>query len=165
MSWTLIERQYVTTPTTSLVLGSGGTIPQTYKSLKLVVSARTTGTGSPGNEYVTVAFNGTATITGKACWGYGSGVNVGSPTSILAFANGANDSSSTHTNSEIVIPNYSSTTTKIATQQVVLETNATTSVDYVSAYTWSLTSPITSITLTASNSLVSGSTFTLYGLQ
>lgn len=178
MSWTLIESQTLGSSQVSVTLGSGGTIPQTYKSLKVVVSARSNNNSAP-DDMVLVYFNGAASnLSGKRIYGLGSGTpgsdslsnaNAGSSgTRIVGGASTGNTgTASTFGNVEITIPNYASTTVnKVTSGEGVGENNATLAVQIMAAGLWSSTNAITSITLTGYyNDFLSGSTFYLYGLK
>lgn len=165
MGWTLIEHQSLSNSAASVTLGSGGTIPQTYKTLKLLVSLREDGTagvffvnlnGSTSNQtQVLIYTSGTSVLSATA-----SNINsVLAPSSFTA---------STFSNAEITIPNYSGNTNKPVAIDAVAENNAASSGMRLTAALWSNTAAVTSITLTANpgvSNFVSGSSFSLYGLK
>lgn len=168
MSWTLIESQTVSgSSTTSVTLGSGGTIPQTYKTLKLIVSFR--GTSNFNDLYVTV--NGsTSTYTNRYILGNGAAASSGSSGTTYAYggvSDGTTQTASTFSSHEITIPNYTGSTNKPISVDAVAETNATTAYQTLNAALWSTTSAITSITVkdSATTTIIADSTFTLYGLK
>lgn len=172
MGWTLIQHTALTSSAASVTLGSGGTIPQTYKTLKLVVSARSDLAANYHN-FFSVEFNGSASgISQRKIEGYGGGtVGSNSGTTNTGTVPAAGATASTFGNYEITIPNYSSTTAnKPTSTDLVTENNAsgTYSADaWLQAGLWSNNSAISSIALLVQNSanFVSGSTFTLYGLS
>lgn len=168
MSWTMIESQTLGASTASVTLGSGGTIPQTYKTLLLVASARTDG----AVVWDTVKINpnnATTSLTDR--YVYGTGTTTGATTDVVGLmtfaATGANATASTFGNGLTVFPNYAGSTNKPISSDGVSETNATGATQALTASLWSSTAAITSIVLkpfTGTN-FVSGSTFTLYGLK
>jgi hypothetical protein len=139
-------------------------IPQTgYTDLKIVVSSRTSGTDSP----VKIEFNG---VTTGYSWRriYGNGSSVSSLSGTDAYSLHVDTSSMTanaFSNSEIYIPNYTSSSQKSFSVDTALETNGTAGELFMLACLSTTTNAITSITLTHLNStLVAGSTFSLYGI-
>ena len=142
-------------------------IPQTYTDLKLVMSIRSTTSGSVGlqgwfNSYgTTMSFrtlggNGTTTSTNSGSFGVFSFVTM----------NDSGTTANTCTNLEMYIPNYASASSqKSFSIDSAQENNATTAyIDMVAGLNQS-TSPITSITLgPSSGNFAANSTFTLYGV-
>ena len=176
MSWTLIEHQALSSSAASVTLGSGGTIPQTYKTLKLVMSIRGTSTtvialyaqwnGSGANQTGrTLSGTGTITYSGTAL---SLTTTIGGQTYARVsdyYVNDANTTSNTFTSFDLTIPNYAGSTNKPFSIDWVSEANATAAYQEMSAGLWSQTAAITSIKLAPnSNDFASGSTFTLYGL-
>lgn len=163
MSWKLIEHQALTSSVASVTLGNGGTIPQTYKTLKLVVSARCTADAVDNS----LTFNG-ATTNFSDRWLYGDGAVAGSTTStkIDFLQVRSTYTANVFSNSEITIPNYAGSTNKPVSVDTVTENNATTSYLLLDAGLWANTAAITSITITPfTGSYAANSTFTLYGLK
>ena len=166
MSWTLIEHQALSSSAASVTLGSGGTIPQTYKTLRLVISGRNTAAGSnaPGMR---VALNGsTANFTSRIVYGNGTATGSYSDTNEIAWTSGDANTANTFASTDIVFTNYSSTSaSKAISSETVIENNATRGDQAMHAVLWSNNNAITSITVSpSSDSWKSGSTFTLYGL-
>jgi hypothetical protein len=171
----------------SQVVGSGGassitfsSIPNTYTDLKLVISARTNGTGSGyGNSYDVfyLTFNGVGSGYSWINLGdSGSGGTMGAvsgtataQTSLyfgLVNANGSYGTSNTFCNNELYIPNYTSSNYKSVSADSVMEQNASWSPAALFAGLWSNTAAINSITITLdANALVQYSTFYLYGIR
>lgn len=169
MGWTLIQHTALTSSAASVTLGSGGTIPQTYKTLKLVVSSRDSNAGQVYGNLL-IRFNGSATTySGRLLQGNGAAASssTNSTTEIESLSTGATATASTFASGELTIPNYTGSTNKAASLDVVTETNGTTAYQRLNAVLWSNTAAITSIDLlpTASTNFQSGSTFTLYGLS
>lgn len=171
MSWTLIESQTLSSSQASVTLGSGGTLPQTYKTLRLVISPRLTNT-MYGYE-IRVRPNGdTANGSARVLRGY-NGSSVSSYTDAYATASdsqlGNGATANTFGSVELTIPNYASTAAnKVMSSESVSENNAADGRLDMIASLWASTAAITSITLDSPanpNSFVSGSTFTLYGLK
>lgn len=163
MSWTLIEHQALSSSAASVTLGSGGTIPQTYKTLKLVLSTIC----STDNIVEIRPNNATANQTRRSLYGTGSAAGSGTGTNIRAASGYTSYTANTPGNSEVTFPNYTSTTTnKPISADGVAENNATAALQLMEALLWSDTSAITSIVVIApsSGTMSSGSTFTLYGL-
>lgn len=156
-----------------MTLGSGGSLPQTFKTLQLVYSARTT----YDNIYITwngfrVTFNGSST-------GYstrmieGNGASVGSQvqgvTTYIEYALAVPDAATTANtfgNGCLLLPNYSTSANKVITADRVTENNATQASQLLFAGLWANSAAITSITITDADGLIAAnSTFTLYGLK
>jgi hypothetical protein len=159
-------------------VGSGGqasidftVIPSTFTDLCLVYSTRTTNAAtftdtdikfngsSSGYSERMLSANGTAAFSAATS---GSKINWGA-------SDGANATSSTFSSGSIYIPNYTGSTNKSFSQDVVTENNsgATNSVTMnVHVGLWSNTAVINQITLTpASGNFVQYSTATLYGIK
>ena len=148
----------------SVTLGSGGTIPQTYTDLILICNVKNS--ANTGDE-VGIQFNsdtsGSSTNYSRTrLFGNGSSASSGRSNNVDKGALGIN---STSNFDPIVasIQNYSNSTTY---KTVLSRGNAD---GYVSLYTslWRSTAAITSITLKpdSGTTFASGSTFTLYGIK
>ena len=173
MSWTLIESQTLGASAASVNLGSGGTIPQTYKSLMLVISARSTQSAWSSGMYI--GFNGnTSTLySNRELYGYSTGAasraDTNSPGYVYAGAiPAASDTSNTFSCDQVVIPNYTTSQYKPFSCDVVDEGNTSTAYNanlWMTAGLWSSTAAVTSVQAYSSVNFTSGSTFTLYGLK
>lgn len=156
----------------SIEVGSAGaanidftSIPQGYTDLKLVLSARTTTTGTAAN--VAFSFNGsTASRTGIYLGGNGSSASSGSVAEFLIWTLPYNDATSNvFGNTEVYIPNYAGSTNKSFSTDGVSENNATDGRVAFTASLWSNTAAINRVTLTPqAGSLMQYSTATLYGI-
>ena len=164
MSWVLIEHQALTSSVASVTLGSGGTIPQTYKSLMLLITART----SPSFTSLSydVFINGATSSPNNTRVLSGNGSTAASEvTTSRTWATAASATSNTFSNSALIFSNYTSSSShKVISMDTVTENNATAATQALQATLWADNNPITSITLSRSD-FVSGSTFTLYGLR
>lgn len=159
MGYTLIASQVLSASAASVTFSS---IPQTYKSLKLIVSARNDNTTS----YATITFNSSSTsYSGRYLLGNGASASSGT-----VSANNAGDvdvstnTASTFGSLSIDIPNYSGSTNKAFSIDVVTETNGATAYQEMWANLWSNTSAISSIVLASATNFVAGSSFYLYGI-
>lgn len=166
MSWTLIESQTLVSSAASVTLGNGGTIPQTYKALRVVISAR----GDNGGTFVygTVQINGNNNgFTYRELRGTGSTVSSVSGSNGYNFgASGSTATASTFGSLVVDFPNYAGSTNKPYTVDWISETNGTTAIQSLVAGLWSNTSAITSLTFTLDGaSYATYSTLTLYGLK
>lgn len=165
MSWTLIESQTLGSSVASVTLGSGGTIPQTYKTLKLVISARTD--QASVKDLIVKPNNSTSNLTMRYLIGTGAAVGTGTGTTgQVGNLNGTGQTASTFNSTEITFPNYAGSTNKPFTADDVSENNGTTAYQTLFANLWSDTTAITSIVLAPNaGNFITGSTFTLYGLK
>lgn len=169
MGWQLIQAYNVgdsitAAPAASITFSS---IPQTYKSLKIVLSLRSDG----ANIATGIQFklnNTTANSSKRDIQGNGASVTSSSASSATAESSntvGASATANTFNNVEITIPNYSGSTNKVFSVDGVTENNAATAYQDLQAWLTTVTSGITSIVLAPnSGSFVFGSTATLYGL-
>ena len=154
-------------------------IPQTgYTDLKIVMSCRTSGTGSAGAGYqerVNVYFNGTTTSYSERWIQAEGGTTVNSGTTYFnaAGSNGlagttvpSDWTANTFNNTELYIPNYNSTSTyKSWSVDAAAENNGSFGSLMLAACLWSNNSAITTIAISPkANSWVTGSTFSLYGV-
>lgn len=165
MGWQLIESQSLQASAASVTFSS---IPQTYKSLMLLWSARSARTVVNTDDMV-VGFNGVNTnLSGRYLWGTGSAAASGTDTQVLVGEYPTSTATAlTFANCCICIPNYASTTiNKAFSADTVGENNGTLAYTTLAAGLWSSTAAITSITLKtgSASSMDFGSTFQLYGL-
>lgn len=165
---------YIQIATTTV--GAGGAtditfsnIPATYTDLLIKASLRddVTSTGTYNNT--TISFNGS---TANATYGelYGTGSAAGSGTTTNAkfnYVNTATATTSTFSNGELYIPNYTGANNKSSLTEMVPETNAAATGMVMGANLWSQTAAITSIGInpTVDAKFVQYSTVTLYGIK
>lgn len=163
MSWTLIENKSLGSNTTSVVFSS---IPQTYKTLKVLISSR--GTGGATTDTGGISFNTSSAGSVRLLYGTGSTAAATTQTSLVWVANAtaAGSTSNTFANAEVIIPNYAGSTAKPISVDNVNENNGTEATLHLVAGLRTDTSAITSITFTLSSAnFVTNSTFSLYGLK
>ena len=152
----------------SNTVGSGGassvtfsSIPNTYTDLKVVFSLRSD-TGGGTESYVQLNSTNFTDIMLR-----GNGSTATSNTLGILLINASGSTSNVFTNGEIYIPNYTSSTAKSASVDVVTENNATGANAQAVALLWSsVTSAVTSLTITDNyGSWVQYSTAYLYGIK
>lgn len=165
-------------PISTVTVGNGGVssisftgIPQTYTDLVIKLSARST----IGGGDCTMIFNGStaAAYTGRLLYSDGTNPAAANNSGQANMSWGAGainrstTTSNTFANTEVYIPNYTSSSYKPVSTDSVEENNATQAYLELSASIWSNASPIFSVTLTPSSSgnFVQYSTATLYGIR
>jgi len=162
----------------SNTVGSGGassvtfsSIPATYTDLIVKVSSRHT--YSQVWDWFSIAFNGSSSgysiilfWTDSSTPASYAGNNQSNMT-ITEGGDGASATTNTFGNTEIYIPNYTSSNYKSVSADAVNENSATSAGKGFTAGLWSNTSTITSIQITPSNSgnFVQYSSFYLYGIN
>lgn len=178
MGWTLIDYQSLSSSAASVTISN---IPQTYKTLMLVVSARTNSSAQPYDDYIITVNNDTSGVYGstgkynsRTILGEGSGTPSSSSATnaVPAYWNNAVVANTATANTfgvtNFVFPNYTSTTAnKVFSGDAVAENNATAGQLTFGAFLWANTNALTSLKLAPNNgtAFVSGSTFSLYGLK
>lgn len=144
-------------------------IPSGYTDLKLVLSLR----GSDANNYVNsrISFNGsTSGYSSKLLYGTGSGTgslnnSVTTAVDYSAYGTGSIATANTFGNTEIYIPNYTSSNNKSLSVDQVSENNATTVITALTAGLWSNSAAINQVTITPSvGTFAQYTTATLYGI-
>jgi hypothetical protein len=159
----IIQHQELASSQASITFSS---IPTTFTDLVVVYSLRL----DAAEDYFGVELNGSASnFTLRSLFGNGSTATSDSRSDGL-IGNTANKStftSSTFSNGQLYIPNYRSSANKSLSNDTVTENNATEAGQRITALLWSITDPITSITLNAAgaNNFVQYSSATLYGIK
>jgi hypothetical protein len=161
------------TPTFTLIasstVGAGGaasidftSIPSTYTDLVVKISTRF----NSANAAIKIGFNSSTTnLSIRYLYGSGSAASSGSDAQIYAYANSSGSTASTFGNSEVYIPNYTSSNNKSVSVDAVTENNATAADMLLGAGLWSNTAAITAIGLVPiSGNFVQYSTAYLYGI-
>ena len=164
----LIESTTLGSAQSSVTIGSGGTIPQTYTDLCVKMSIRGTKTGT--GEGLFMSING---LTTNRSWkwiygaGSGSGGSSGGSDHMIGNMTASSSTSNTFSNIELYIPNYASTSQyKTISVDTVDENNATSAFMTLLASLWSSNSAITSLTFAPeANNFDVGSSFYLYGVK
>ena len=141
-------------------------IPQTYTDLVIKFSVRFTDAGTSNSGLFRI--NGsTVNYTRKVLEGAGSGTpgSYGGSSSAWSTTDmgAAGSTASTFGSGELYITNYTSSNYKSATQDVVMENNASTAYMTLNSFLWSDTSAISYITCTGN--FAQYSTFHLYGIK
>jgi hypothetical protein len=167
MATTFVKIQTVT-------VGSGGaatidftSIPQTYTDLKLLVSVRTN--RSAVVDALEIKFNNLTTNRSyREIYGSGSAAASSSGAALSGgYIPSATATASIFSNTEIYIPNYTSSNFKSASADNVGENNATESYLNLEANLWSATAAINQVTLYMSYGTLFNqySSATLYGIK
>jgi hypothetical protein len=156
----VIEHQELASAQTAITFSL---IPQTFTDLLLVFSAR-------GQGDVKIKFNGSSTLPsrrhlfgngGSAGSGSGTDGYVGRSAPTTATAN-------TFGNTQVYIPNYTSSSAKTYSVDSVDENNGTTAFQMIIAGLWNVTDPITSLEISdlggGALQFVQYSSATLYGV-
>ena len=159
----------------TVTVGAGGassidftSIPQTGTDLLIMFSLRSLDNGGP-RDYIKVRFNGitTSTYTVRYLEGDGSVAASG------VFANqsywytntglnGSTSTSNTFANSQIYLPNYSSSNAKTGSVDSVSENNATQAGQTIAAWSSTTTAAITSLSIIGNTNWAQYSTASLY---
>jgi hypothetical protein len=169
-TYTLIATQTVAGSAAASI--SFSSIPAKYTDLKFFISAR----GSQASVYAAtfISFNGsTASFSNREL--YGTGSAGGTSSSAISpgtgqgsiYINGSTATASTFNNSEIYIPNYSSTTlNKSYSCETAAENNATANLNDVIAGLWSNTAAINQVTFTPqTGNFAIDTSISLYGIS
>lgn len=141
----------------SVTVGAGGassidftSIPQTFTDLVVVISARSTYSGT--NDNLDIQFNGSTTnYTDRLLRGNGSAAastsHSGNGSALLTYDYFENGlwTTSTFSNIIVTIPNYAGTTNKSISADHVSENNGTAAGMSIMAGLWSNTAAITSV--------------------
>lgn len=166
-TYVLIDKAILTSQQASVTFTGLGSYSSDYTDLLIKVSARQSNVA----EWFYIYFNGSGSSYNNKIL-YGSGSGVGNDQGTTPFSGNANYSSSTSNtfaNSEVYIPNFSSSNYKSWSADGVQENNATTAFMGFHSNLWSNTAAITSIEINAqsapSQGFVSGSSFYLYGIK
>jgi len=146
---------------------SFNSIPQTFTDLVIRLSLRSTRTGFPSATYI--SFNSTGyNSAGRVFYATGSDRgSYGFTDGTIGAVSSAASTSNTFSNSEIYIPNYSSSGSKSYSVDYVFENNATAAEMGIIAGVWANSAPITNIDIDdfSTNSFVQYSSASLYGIR
>jgi hypothetical protein len=163
-TYEIINETTLTTTAASITFSS---IPQTFTDLKIVISGRSDWANAINTDGILVRPNGSSSnMTSIRLYGSGSSAASDTNAGQLVLTN-ASATANTFGNSEIYIPNYTSSNNKSMSIDAVSETNATTAYASLGTLLWSNSSAITSLDLLPQNgpNFVSGSSFYLYGIS
>ena len=155
-------------------VGSGGAssieftgIDQTGTHLVLLLSARSTNTGSYGYGFANIEFNGDQNGNYSYLRLRGDGSTVASATSQtkyrceIGLMPAAVTTANTFSNSETIIANYTSSTVKTISTNTVTENNATDATQEIVCNKWD-GSALTSMIISSASALAEYSTASLY---
>lgn len=141
-------------------------IPATYTDLVVLASLRTT--TNDGYQSVTVNFNGSPSYTLRRLYNVGSDASSATYWAIAPADSATLMTANTYGSLSIYLPNYTGTTNKSASVDVVVENNVSGGVSWqgLNAGLATLTSAITTITLApyGGNNFKQYSKATLYGI-
>ena len=162
-TYTLLNSYQATGSVASIAFTS---IPQTYTDLLLVGSLRETQAGVIGGPKVRPN-NVTTNFTGKRLYGAGTSYGSDNLTAWFLLDCCSNATTNTFGNSEIYIPNYTSSINKSASVNSTMENNSTTDWEVeIHGSLWSNTSAITSLYVYPdSGNFVQYSSLYLYGIK
>jgi len=165
----------------TVTVGSGGSatigftsIPATYTNLQLLLSLRTTGTGSSAGSIGQITFNSTSSgYAVRDVYGFGSGGAGGGGFSFATTYiptgrdDNANQTANTFSNQLVYILDYAGSNYKAVSVDAVNENNGTTGMTTaLLAGLWSNTAAINAITITSGDgNYVQYSSATLYGIK
>jgi hypothetical protein len=165
MSFTLIETKTLGADAASIEFTS---IPQTFTDLVVLCSLRST--ESAVSSFGRIEFNGVSTVDSgssrRDLSGSGSAAtSSGGVGSLLFPINGSTSTANTFGNGTIYVPNYTAAVNKSLSIDAVNENNATAALQFLIAGLWPITTAISSLQINNfANSLVAGSTISLYGI-
>ena len=164
----------------SVSVGSGGassidftSIPSTYTDLQVLISARGDVSSASNADDISIRLNNDsgANYSYRGLTGTGSTSGSFSLTgetqfTYIAFAGSSNSTANTFGNSSVYFPNYTSSSQKSLSADVVTENNATLTYMRLNAGLWTGTAAINRMTLTiVGGNFVQYSTATLYGIN
>lgn len=160
MSLTLIETKTLASNTLEVIFSN---IPQTYNSLYLVGSLKSTRSGTQGD--FSLKINGTTTgYEARRMTAYGAAPQSDSAAHVNIIGTGGSYEANTFSSLDIYIVNYNQGTMK----GINIRTAFRDMISYASAR-WTSGNAITSLTLydlsSGPNSIAAGSTFSLYGVK
>ena len=161
----LISRQTVGSAGAASITFSN--IPATFTDLRLVWSGRTDYAGVTNTMNILLN-SASTTFTLKTVFGDGTTADTQSSSTnqYVGWIPGSTATASTFGNTELYIPNYTSSNQKSFSVDTVTENNATAVYNGLIAGLWSGTSAISSITLNPRDgNWVQYSTFSLYGIS
>jgi hypothetical protein len=144
-------------------------IPQTFTDLKIVLSARCSGAAPFQQVYVRFNNNATGVYTNRRLYGYsnaaGSATATGQTSITINWTSGANATANVFGSGEIYIPNYTSSTAKSLSSDLISENNnATEAITGIGAGLSSATTAITEVNIIGESNFVQYTTATLYGV-
>jgi hypothetical protein len=166
MSWTFIQSTALSANATSVTFSN---IPQTYKSLMILSSARTDRNTDLNDMILIRPNNSTTGLSSRRLYGASTSLAsaIGATTAHVGVTCGATTTANVFSNSILCLLNYSSTTVnKVFSSEGVSENSSVIGLQEIDSALWSSTAAITSIVFVPETgpNFTTGSTFTLYGL-
>ena len=159
----VIQHQELTSGQASIVFSS---IPQTYTDLVIKICVRSN--RGLANDYCGIRPNGlSSNLSGRKLFGNGSSVGSDSDTDLYAVVTADGATSSTFSNAEVYVPNYTLSSAKSFSIDSTAENNATSAWLSIHAALWNSSAAITSLTflpIAGGTQLMTGSSITLYGI-
>ena len=159
----IIQHQELTSGQASIVFSS---IPQTYTDLLIKICVRSN--RGLSNDYCGIRPNGSSSnLSERKLFGNGSSVGSDSDTVLYAVVPADGATSSTFSNSEVYVPNYTLSSAKSFSTDSTAENNATSAFLSIHAGLWNDSAAITSLTflpVAGGTQLMTGSSITLYGI-
>lgn len=166
MAYTLIETVELAGSQSTITFSS---IPQTYKHLELVVSARSDRTGGFADG-IYLNLNGSTTDGNRTqLYGVGGGFGTGNDARIRAGSAAAVDApANTFNSSRCLIADYTASKTKAVKNESVILTSGADHLTEINAMFWNDTSAVTSIELalvTGGTNFIANTVISLYGIS
>jgi len=166
-TYTLIASNTLTTTTSSITFSA---IPSTFTDLVVRISAR--GSNAAVGTQLGVRYNNNSStiysntyLTGNGSAASSSRISENNGDEVNNGTSGNSSTSNTFGSTEIYIPNYTVSANKPISWFTVSENNATTAHITTSASLFGSTTAISSLVINYNTSLLSGSSFYLYGLR
>lgn len=147
----------------SITFMNVGDIPSDYTDLMIVYSLRSSNRADFGIKFN----NSTSNFSNRYLFGTGSSASSSTGYgNFLGTMTGSGETANTFGSGQLYIPNYRSSFNKSYSIDAVQENNATTSYQSIIAGLWSVTNPITSISLyqQQGDTIVQYSSASLYGI-
>ena len=161
-AWTVIAHTELTGNAASIQFMNVGNIPNTYTDLCVFFSLRDNASGEA--RAFTIELNDT-TPTSRTLVGTGSSIASYTETTYYALTDGNTATASTFSNGMMYIPNYTSSSNKSASIDIVTETNGTPGFQLITAALFATATAVTKIELIANSAnFVQYSSATLYGI-
>jgi len=166
-TYTLISSNVLTTTAASVTFSA---IPSTYTDLVLRISAR--GSNAAVGTQLGVRYNNNSNtiysntyLTGNGAAASSTNMSANNGDEVDNGTSGNSSTSNTFGSTEIYIPNYTVSANKPISWFTVSENNATTAHITTSASLFGSTAAISSLVINYNTSLLSGSSFYLYGIS
>jgi len=156
-----IETIELTASQSSITFSS---IPQDYDDLIVLYCVRSSSFLGTNQDDINLKIN-TIDTTPVVLFGTGSGVGTGNFPNEAGYAAGSNTTANTFSNNSLYIMNYKSSSNKSVSVDSVYENNGTNVILAIKSNNYAVTSAVTTLEFFLSQGdIVSGSTFSLYGI-